>query len=212
MSLNLRYMQLSDIRHVAAIDDMCFEPPWTRDSYAFEINESRVSHMVVLDQQPNEAQPAPERPHTLLTRVRGRLSRNLRTAERTGTILGFGGLWKIEGEAHISTIAIHPSNRGQGYGEILLAGMLGKALQLNAEYVVLEVRVSNSVAQSLYLKYGFNRVARKKNYYRSDSEDAWDMRVSLDHTTKLRFQRLYEKLRIQHDFRDAYSRSAHPRR
>ena len=84
-----------------------------------------------------------------------------------GDILGYGGLWKIEGEAHISTIAIHPANRGLGYGEILLAGMFGKALQLNAEFIVLEVRVSNSVAQALYKKYGFNRVARKKNYYRS---------------------------------------------
>ncbi len=212
MSLNLRYMQLSDIHQVAAIDVMSFEPPWTQDSYAFEINESRVSHMVVLDQQSSAALPVPERPQTLLTRVRGRLGRNSRAEKRTGTVLGYGGLWKIEGEAHISTIAIHPSNRGHGYGEILLAGMLGKALQLNAEYIVLEVRVSNSIAQSLYLKYGFNRVTRKQNYYRSDNEDAWDMRVSLDHTTRLRFQRLYEKLRIHHGFRDTYSRSAHPRR
>ena len=50
MSLNLRYMQLSDIRQVAAIDVICFEPPWSYESYTFEINESRVSHMVVLDQ------------------------------------------------------------------------------------------------------------------------------------------------------------------
>ena len=129
----------------------------------------------------------------------------------TGEILGYGGLWKIEGEAHISTIAIHPANRGLGYGEILLAGMFGKALQLDAEFIVLEVRVSNSVAQSLYQKYGFNRVARKKNYYRSDNEDAWDMRVSLGRDTRHRFDRLYEKLRLHHGFSDGYSRSPHPR-
>ena len=129
-----------------------------------------------------------------------------------GAIVGYGGLWKIEGEAHISTIATHPNQRGNGYGEILLAGMFGKALRLRAEYIVLEVRVSNAIAQSLYQKYGFNRVKRKRNYYRSDNEDAWDMRVPLDKAMRGRFSRLYSELLMKHDFRDAYSGKARPRR
>lgn len=211
MSLNLRYMQLADIRQVAAIDVICFEPPWSYESYTFEINESRVSHMVVLDQQSDEALPVLKGRQSLGSRLRDRLRGNSQASISPGDILGYGGLWKIEGEAHISTIAIHPANRGLGYGEILLAGMFGKALQLKAEFIVLEVRVSNSVAQALYKKYGFNRVARKKNYYRSDNEDAWDMRVSLDRDTRHRFERLYQKLRLQHGFSDAYSRSSRPR-
>lgn len=210
MSLNLRYMRLADIRQVAAIDVVCFEPPWSYDSYTFEINESRVSHMVVLDQPSDAALLLPKPRQSLRSRLRDRL-RGESAIYSSGAILGYGGLWKIEGEAHISTIAIHPSTRGLGFGEILLAGMFGKALQLNAEYIVLEVRVSNSVAQSLYQKYGFNRVARKKNYYRSNNEDAWDMRVSLGRDTRHRFDRLYEKLRLQHGFSDSYSRGAHPR-
>ena len=211
MSLHLRYMQLADIRQVAAIDVICFEPPWSYESYSFEINESQVSHMVVLDQQSDEALPVPARRQSFGSRLRDKLRGNAPAAYSTGEILGYGGLWKIDGEAHISTIAIHPANRGLGYGEVLLAGMFGKALQLDAEYIVLEVRVSNSVAQSLYQKYGFNRIARKKNYYRSDNEDAWDMRVSLGRDTRHRFDRLYEKLRLQHGFSDGYSRSPHPR-
>lgn len=211
MSLNLRYMQLADIRQVAAIDVICFEPPWSYESYSFEIKESQVSHMVVLDQQLDEALPIPERRQSLRSRLRSRLRGDSPATSSTGEILGYGGLWKIEGEAHISTIAIHPSNRGLGYGEILLAGMFGKALQLNAEFIVLEVRVSNSVAQALYKKYGFSRVARKKNYYRSDNEDAWDMRVALDRDTRHRFERLYQKLRLQHGFSDAYIRASRPR-
>ena len=211
MSLTLRYMHLGDIRQVATIDVMCFEPPWSHDSYTFEINESRVSHMVVLEMPSGDAQPEPARRQSFMERLRGR-GRNSATAlHETGTILGYGGLWKIDGEAHISTIAIDPVWRGKGYGEILLAGMFGKALQLNAEYIVLEVRVSNSVAQSLYRKYGFSSVGRRKNYYRSDKEDAWDMRVSLDRDTRRRFERLYEKLRLLHGFRDTYSHSSHPR-
>ena len=212
MSLNLRYMQLADIRQVAAIDVICFEPPWSYESYSFEINDSRVSHMVVLDQSSDETLPQPPRHQSLRSRLRDKLRGNAPAIYSTGAIVGYGGLWKIDDEAHISTIAIHPANRGLGYGEILLAGMFGKALQLNAEYIVLEVRVSNSVAQSLYSKYGFNRVARKKNYYRSDNEDAWDMRVSLGRDTRHRFDQLYEKLKLQHGFSDAYSRKPHPRK
>ena len=129
-----------------------------------------------------------------------------------GAIVGYGGLWKIEGEAHVSTIATHPDWRGHGFGEILLAGMFGKALRLNAEFIVLEVRVSNAVAQSLYRKYGFCRFGRKKNYYRNDKEDAWDMRVALTQEARPRFEQLYDKLRLQHGFQDNYSFVSHPRR
>ncbi len=211
MSLNLRYMRLADIRQVAAIDVICFEPPWSCESYTFEINESRVSHMVVLDQQTDQTLPLPRPPQSLRARLRQRLLGDAQALYSRGDILGYGGLWKIDGEAHISTIAIHPANRGLGYGEILLAGMFGKALQLSAEYIVLEVRVSNAVAQRLYQKYGFSRVARKKNYYRSDNEDAWDMRVALDRDTRHRFFQLYEKLRMQHGFSDGYSHASRPR-
>ena len=48
MSLILRYMRVEDIPLVNNIDSLCFEPPWSKDSYAFEIKESRISHMVVL--------------------------------------------------------------------------------------------------------------------------------------------------------------------
>ncbi len=211
MSLTLRYMRLGDIRQVAAIDVMCFDPPWSYDSYVFEINESTVSHMVVLEEIIGTAPPEPVKRRSWLDRLRGRESGSASALDGTGNILGYGGLWKIDDEAHVSTIAIDPTWRGKGYGEILLAGMFGKALQLRARYIVLEVRVSNAVAQSLYRKYGFSRVGRRKNYYRSDNEDAWDMRVSLDRDTRHRFERLYEKLRLQHGFLDTYSHEPHPR-
>lgn len=212
MSLTLRYMQLPDIQQVAAIDKSCFQPPWSRDSYAFEIRESRVSHMVVLDRRMEAPAPSRERKTGWLSHLSQKFRGKARTLNGRGNIVGYGGLWKIEGEAHVSTIATHPNCRGNGYGEILLAGMFGKALRLNAEFIVLEVRVSNGVAQKLYQKYGFSRCGRKRNYYRHDSEDAWDMRVALDKETRRRFTRLYDELLDRHDLRDTYSWKARPRR
>lgn len=212
MSLTLRYMQLPDIKQVAAIDHSSFQPPWSPDSYAFEIKESSVSHMVVLDRQSNPPPPAKARQNGWLANLGDKLRGNANARNGRGAIVGYGGLWKIEGEAHISTIATHPRQRGNGYGEILLAGMVGKALRLNAEFIVLEVRVSNAIAQSLYQKYGFRRYGRRRNYYRSDNEDAWDMRVAMDRETRRRFSRLYQELQDKHEFRDIYSWQARPRR
>ncbi|MCY3832396.1 MAG: ribosomal protein S18-alanine N-acetyltransferase [Chloroflexi bacterium] len=205
-------MRLSDIQQVATIDASCFEPPWSSDSYAFEIKESTVSHMVVLDRCPELPPPATQRQNGWLSQLSGLLRGHRGPSNGRGDIVGYGGLWKIEGEAHISTIATHPNCRGNGFGEILLAGMFGKALRLNADFIVLEVRVSNAVAQSLYQKYGFSRFGRRRNYYRSDNEDAWEMRVTLDVETRRRFIRLYDELVDKHDFRDTYSWKARSRR
>ena len=205
MSLILRYMRLDDIPPVCAIDELCFQPSWSSDSYAFEINESNISHMVVLESS-NDAAPMLEAYEDgWLQRVSGWLRQEAPVAVATGTVVGYGGLWKIDDEAHISTIATHPSHRGRGYGELLLAGMFRKALRLGADYLVLEVRVSNAVAQNLYAKYGFNRYGRKRNYYRADNEDAYDMRARLDKRSRRQLDRLYDDLRERIPFRDDYS-------
>jgi ribosomal-protein-alanine N-acetyltransferase len=39
------------------------------------------------------------------------------------------------------------------------------------------VRVSNHVAQRLYLKYGFEKVGRRRRYYQDNGEDALIMTV-----------------------------------
>ena len=93
----------------------------------------------------------------------------------------------------------------------MLAGMLRRAIALNAAYVVLEVRVSNDVAQNLYHKYGFEIHGVKKNYYHHDNEDAYDMRLELTHETIDNFNRQYADLRQRIQFKDQYSRTPHPR-
>ena len=207
MPLRLRYMWLDDIQEVVAIDRLSFQPSWRHESYRFELNESRTSHMVVLEKR---AVASASARGSWLNQLRGRLNGTAAESAR-GDILGYGGIWSIADEAHISTIATHPAQRGNGYGEILLAGMVGKALRLGAGYIVLEVRVSNQVAQSLYEKYGFSRVERRRRYYASDGEDAWDMRLTLDGAARRRFAQLYGRLQTRHDLADAYSSAGHPR-
>ena len=211
MSLILRYMRVDDIPHVLAIDKLCFDPPWTRDSYTFEINESRISHMVVLEERAHPVPAAAPADDGWMGRLSGWLRQEAPVGIATGTVLGYGGIWKIDEEAHISTIATHPLQRGRGYGELLLAGMFRKAQRLGAAYLVLEVRVSNAIAQNLYQKYGFSRYGRKRNYYRADREDAYDMRAQLDSAARRNLKRLYGELRARVDFLDEFGEARHPR-
>lgn len=87
-------------------------------------------------------------------------------------IVGYDGFWAIGDEIHISTIAVHPSWRRKGLGELLLLNTLFIAQENPVTMVTLEVRQSNLKAQALYEKYRFEKVGIRKKYYRDTGEDA----------------------------------------
>jgi len=87
-------------------------------------------------------------------------------------VVGYGGMWVIMDEAHITTLAVHPAYRRQHIGERLLLGLLEVAIARRARRATLEVRASNTAAQRLYAKYGFYAVAIRKGYYADTGEDA----------------------------------------
>jgi ribosomal-protein-alanine N-acetyltransferase len=96
-------------------------------------------------------------------------------SEPNEPVVGYGGLWKIVDETHISTIAVAPELRGRGIGELLLLAMMDVSQELAAKLVTLEVRKSNMTAQALYRKYRFEIVGERKHYYSDNGEDAWIM-------------------------------------
>lgn len=209
MTLILRYMNFPDIDRVVAIDAQAFSMPWTASSYAYEIGESPYSHMAVLvDNSKNATQQS-----TLgkgLTRIARRFIGNGHFNTPQGHLIGYGGMWSILDEAHISTVATDPEFQGKGYGELMLAAMVRRSITLKAGYVVLEVRVGNVVAQNLYHKYDFKIVYTKKAYYHNNREDAYDMRLELNNDTVARFQARYETLKARHNFIDQYTDTVRP--
>ena len=99
----------------------------------------------------------------------------------TGRLIGYSGFWLIGEEAHITTLAVHPEHRRKRVGEQLLINDIVKARQLQADWMTLEVRVSNESAQRLYSKYSFKSLGVRRNYYHDNSEDAlvlWTERLS----------------------------------
>jgi ribosomal-protein-alanine N-acetyltransferase len=87
-------------------------------------------------------------------------------------IVGFGGLWVMVDEAHITTFAVDPRWRRRGVGVWMLLALLERALARHAREATLEVRLSNMPARRLYEKYGFRPVGLRPNYYTDDGEDA----------------------------------------
>ncbi|MDE3074936.1 MAG: ribosomal protein S18-alanine N-acetyltransferase [Chloroflexota bacterium] len=88
------------------------------------------------------------------------------------TIFAYAGLWLMVDEAHITTIAVRQEYRGRGLGELTLCGLVDTGLEVGARLMTLEVRISNTVAQNLYLKYGFKQSGLRRRYYSDNNEDA----------------------------------------
>jgi ribosomal-protein-alanine N-acetyltransferase len=84
-----------------------------------------------------------------------------------------------------------------------MVSLLDQSIKLGARRATLEVRVSNSAALELYLKYGFEIVSRRKRYYTDNNEDAYIMttppletagfQTNLDRCRRLLHARLRER-------------------
>ena len=85
-----------------------------------------------------------------------------------GSVIGYGGLLRVDTDAHITTLAVAPEARGRRIGKMVMLALVDAALQAGAQHLTLEVRVSNASAQGLYERFGFTPVGRRKNYYKNE--------------------------------------------
>jgi ribosomal-protein-alanine N-acetyltransferase len=93
-------------------------------------------------------------------------------AERDGMIVAYAGAWMILEEGHITNVAVAASERGKGLGKAITAALMQYAANLGVQYMTLEVRKSNLVAQGLYQGLGFAALGVRKRYYENNGEDA----------------------------------------
>lgn len=100
-------------------------------------------------------------------------------AEHEGQIVGFCGLWNVIDAAQITNVAVTTSLRGQRIGETLMREAMRIAKDAGMDVMSLEVRVTNTVAQNLYKKLGFQEGGLRKKYYVDNGEDALVMWVNL---------------------------------
>ena len=87
-------------------------------------------------------------------------------------IIGYGGLWKVVHEAHVTTIGVRAESQRQGFGTVLFAALVQRSYELGARWITLEVRASNERAIRLYERFGFRAIGRRRGYYTDNGEDA----------------------------------------
>ncbi|HEY8446279.1 MAG TPA: ribosomal protein S18-alanine N-acetyltransferase [Thermomicrobiales bacterium] len=183
-------MTQDDVPEVSRVERRCFSTPWPASAYRRELRNPTQNAYFVLRAIPNAGADG------TVTNSRDGASDHggqrsadgilglprLSLLPRRPTqspdaphIAGFAGMWTAFDEAHITTIGVDPIYRGRGFGELLLIGLFDEAIRREANWLTLEVRVSNEVAQRLYRKYGFEVQGTRRRYYSDNGEDAYIM-------------------------------------
>jgi [ribosomal protein S18]-alanine N-acetyltransferase len=201
LSFRIRLMTKTDIPQVSAIDREAFPTMWPPVNFNSEMN-NRLAHYLVASDGFQELETQPQ-PAIRLVPVRSFLGLKWPFNKPAQIdvnpqeyITGFVGMWMMVDEVHIINIAVRESHRGKGIGEVLLISSIDMATKLRASLVTLEVRATNSVAQNLYTKYGFQQMGIRKGYYTDNKEDAWIMTTDLIGTDG--FKESFHKLKEAH--------------
>lgn len=143
-----------DLLDVVEIEELSGLSPWGWDAYHREL---QLPDGVVM----------------LVARQRGSYSGAIKS------VIGFVVARMIVDELHVNNIAVRPEWRRMGIGEELLGRALTWGRSQGAQRALLEVRTSNEAAKALYLRCGFEVTGRRRRYYRTPTEDALIMSVSL---------------------------------
>lgn len=98
------------------------------------------------------------------------------------SVIGYFVAMKGLDEVHLLNITVEPDCQAQGWGRLMMEALATWSRGQGAQWLWLEVRVSNTRAQRLYAKGGFQVVGRRKAYYPANDgrrEDAIVMSLKL---------------------------------
>jgi [ribosomal protein S18]-alanine N-acetyltransferase len=137
-----------------------------------EVTRMRRRHLRGVMAIERRVYPRPWSPNLFLSEMTESSTRRYLVARVDRQIVGYGGLICYGEEAHVTNIAVDPDHHRRKIGSRLLRDLLIAAIDMGAEAVSLEVRVSNWGAQRMYEGFGFRPVGIRKNYYQEINEDA----------------------------------------
>jgi [ribosomal protein S18]-alanine N-acetyltransferase len=155
-------MRESDVPTIQEIERRIFSTPWPRNAYYRELSSRNSAYYLVLR----------------------------REAEQGAEVVGYGGMWRMYDEAHVTTIGVRHDLQRHGFGRIIFAGLVQAAYDMGAKWVRLEVRTSNDNAIRMYENFGFKVIGRRKGYYTDNGEDA--MVMWSDSIYSPRFRKAFE--------------------
>lgn len=95
-------------------------------------------------------------------------------------LVGYGGMWHVVTEGHITNIAVSSNYRKNGVATKILEKLICIASEKNMIGLTLEVRENNKEATNLYKKFDFIEEGVRKDYYQNPVENAIIMWKYLD--------------------------------
>jgi len=142
-NLLLRDMRSDDLVQVLSIENNAQASPWSRLSFEESLTKQHRCRVIDAIDARNKA----------------------------SKVIAYHVVCGILDELHILNVVAAPQFQGLGLGHMLMSDILSIAEEENLVKIFLEVRASNQVAQSLYLKWQFKQIAQRKKYYRPTSRD-----------------------------------------
>lgn len=94
-------------------------------------------------------------------------------------VVAYAGYWFDGYDAQIMTIGVKPQYQRQSKATAMLQYLKHSAQDLNAQRMLLEVRVDNFPALALYQRFGFTTMGLRKRYYQPENVDAYTMSLDL---------------------------------
>src|SRR3977135_745068 len=107
---SLEPMREVDVPTVQEIERHIFTTPWPRNAYYRELSSRNTAYSIVLRREHDDG----------------------------SEIVGYGGMWRMYDEAHVTTIGVRRDLHHGGYGRILFAGLVQAAYDMCAHVVTLD--------------------------------------------------------------------------
>ncbi|MDX2348146.1 MAG: ribosomal protein S18-alanine N-acetyltransferase [Nitrospirota bacterium] len=136
---------LENLNVLVALEKACFSVPWSRKSFAAELEGNQFSRMLMV--------PHPE--YGLEVQA-----------------IGYICAWMVFEEIRFLNLAVHPEFRRRGLATQLIGEAIRLGREEGCCRGMLEVRESNHAAKKLYESFHFQAYATRKSYYTNPTEDA----------------------------------------
>lgn len=141
-----RVLANESLDNVAGLQHQSFTSPWSADAISWELRETDVARLYVLEEDLEEGADA--------------------------RLLAYCACWVIFDELHINSLAVAPDSRRRGHAMRLLDYVFQDVVSEGVTAATLEVRRSNTAALGLYDRLGFLVEGIRANYYQNPREDA----------------------------------------
>ena len=100
-----------------------------------------------------------------------------------GELLGYEVVMAGLDELHLLNLTVSGAHQGRGHALLMLRALEEHALRVDAHWLWLEVRPSNTRARALYEHFGFEQVGLRRGYYPDSGgrrEDALVLRRAVE--------------------------------